>query len=521
VSKDSLGLKSLIFLDEFESFDHKTWQVMRGDGSSWTVGDDMLRCCCDRNEETWLLARKNLQGDWFIEVRMQQQPVDAYSGGIVFNVQDTLKGCYFVERWGKKNETPDAKLIFSVYSDEEFRGAYHKRYPGGKWKKIREKAYLRDGGWRNITVVKTGGVYAMYLDRVLQYTAVWPTFASGLFGFRFYEKGTTYIDWIKAFEIATMKKYPGNPVLSIGAPGSWEENQVFPGAVMEENGKFYLYYIGKDKSDPKIEAGGVNRIGVATSENLVDWEKHEKNPVLDLCPEGSWDSKMMMCGGAIKHRDGKYYLFYAGFSDWWTGIGVAIADSPLGPFKKYEGNPVIRPGAPGEFDCRGGFHVFTVFKQEEGKYAMLYAGYDGSYDKGGLATSEDLIHWKKYPRNPVFQGGPPGSVDEGHVRPSGVVKVKDTFLMFYEGCHFDGETWYDNDCLVKSKDLFHWRRYPFNPVLPIGAGEDAPDYIVTEWARPIIAKDKLFVLYALCNPPRFPFSVGLAEIDIAQLGDWL
>lgn len=530
MDKAATLLKGPIFHDDFDSLNPDVWSIAKGGPSVWSVHDSMLKCDLKGDGENWLLTKKPLEGDWLMEVRLQQQPTSAYSGGILFNVQEALRGCYFLKRWGKANETPDARLALYIYSDSESRGAYHFKNPEKEWKKIQEKIYLRDGGWHKIKILKTGGVIATHMDDLLYYTAVWPTFASGNFGFRFYEKGTTYIDWIKVYQVPTMKKHPKNPVLSVGPAGSWEENQVFPGAILEEKGTFYLYYIGKDKSDPKIEAGGVNRIGVATSKNLVDWKKYEKNPILDLGPEGSWDSKMMMCGGIIKHTDGKYYLFYSGFSDWWSGIGVAIGHGPLDPFKKYKGNPIIKPGAPGEFDCQGGFHVFTVFRWKDGKYAMLYPGFNGLYDRGGLATSEDLLHWKSYPRNPVFPGGALGSVDEGHVRPSGVVKVGDTFLMFYEGCHYrvtegyeedytHGGMWYDNDCLAKSKDLLHWERYPFNPILPIGAGEDAPDYIVTEWARPIVVNGKLFVLYALAD--HYPFSIGLAQIDLSEIEEWL
>ncbi|GIS67131.1 MAG: hypothetical protein CM1200mP6_01990 [Anaerolineaceae bacterium] len=65
---------------------------------------------------------------------------------------------------------------------------------------------------------------------------------------------------------------------------------------------------------------------------------------------GAWDSHkvhdpFILCG------DGKYWLYYKGQpmgwgSDYCSGIGwgVAIADSPYGPFEKYAGNPVTNSG---------------------------------------------------------------------------------------------------------------------------------------------------------------------------------
>jgi hypothetical protein len=60
-------------------------------------------------------------------------------------------------------------------------------------------------------------------------------------------------------------------------------------------------------------------------ENDLDWEAH--------LVEGMWVTK----------QGPKYYLFYAGndFSTDRYGIGVAIADAPLGPYQKME-TPLLR-----------------------------------------------------------------------------------------------------------------------------------------------------------------------------------
>jgi beta-xylosidase len=47
----------------------------------------------------------------------------------------------------------------------------------------------------------------------------------------------------------------------------------------------------------------------------------------------------------LKHN-GKYYLLYSGGSPDTIhyAIGYALSDSPLGPFRKYAGNPVMKSG---------------------------------------------------------------------------------------------------------------------------------------------------------------------------------
>ena len=43
-------------------------------------------------------------------------------------------------------------------------------------------------------------------------------------------------------------------------------------------------------------------------------------------------------------KDGKYYMTYSGshFESINYGVGYAVADSPLGPFTKYEKNPIMQ-----------------------------------------------------------------------------------------------------------------------------------------------------------------------------------
>jgi beta-xylosidase len=72
----------------------------------------------------------------------------------------------------------------------------------------------------------------------------------------------------------------------------------------------------------QLSEDGSSLIGERTKviENDLAWEAH--------LVEGMWVTK----------QDNRYYLFYAGndFSTSQYGIGVAIGDSPLGPFNKME-----------------------------------------------------------------------------------------------------------------------------------------------------------------------------------------
>ena len=103
----------------------------------------------------------------------------------------------------------------------------------------------------------------------------------------------------------------------------------------DENGKYYLYYVQlpgfrihvQPMKTPLEKAGDPIELIRPTE----PWEK-----IRGAVTEGPW---------MLKH-DGVYYMLYSG-----TGansldyaIGYATSKSPLGPFKKHPGNPIVKRG---------------------------------------------------------------------------------------------------------------------------------------------------------------------------------
>ena len=77
-----------------------------------------------------------------------------------------------------------------------------------------------------------------------------------------------------------------------------------------------------------------------SSKDLKKWTKHERiisNVEISWLKEALW-------APSIVQKDGKYYLFFSCNNirdDKYGGIGVAVADSPAGPFKDLLGKPLI------------------------------------------------------------------------------------------------------------------------------------------------------------------------------------
>ena len=77
-----------------------------------------------------------------------------------------------------------------------------------------------------------------------------------------------------------------------------------------------------------------------SSKDLKKWTKHERiisNVEISWLKEALW-------APSIVQKDGKYYLFFSCNNirdDKYGGIGVAVADSPAGPFKDLLCKPLI------------------------------------------------------------------------------------------------------------------------------------------------------------------------------------
>jgi beta-fructofuranosidase len=62
-----------------------------------------------------------------------------------------------------------------------------------------------------------------------------------------------------------------------GRPGSWDDLATWTGSVLERDGRWHMLYTGIST----VEDGLVQRIGLATSDDLTTWTKHTDNPVIE------------------------------------------------------------------------------------------------------------------------------------------------------------------------------------------------------------------------------------------------
>lgn len=95
---------------------------------------------------------------------------------------------------------------------------------------------------------------------------------------------------------------------------------------------FYLY-----PTTDGFEGWSGTQFKAYSSTDLVHWTDH--GVVLDLGPDVSWaDSRAW--APTIAEKDGKYYFYFCADAS----IGVAVSDSPTGPFEDALGQPLLKAG---------------------------------------------------------------------------------------------------------------------------------------------------------------------------------
>jgi len=125
---------------------------------------------------------------------------------------------------------------------------------------------------------------------------------------------------------------------------------------------------------------------------------------------------------------------------------------PVGPFTDYPYNPILTPTEG--FQCKGIFNP-TVVREGEDFY-MLYRAEcnDGLTGRIGLAQSRDGFHFSCH-SEPVLSPGE--DFDKGGCEDPRVVKFEDTYFLTYVGNSTNYHV--SNICLATSKDLLHWKKH--------------------------------------------------------------
>lgn len=178
---------------------------------------------------------------------------------------------------------------------------------------------------------------------------------------------------------------------------AWEEKDVFNPAAVVRNNKVYLLYRAQDKTG---KPAGTSRIGLAYSSDGLHF-KRQKNPVL------------------------------------------------------YPDNDAYK-----KFEWEGGCEDPRIVEDNSNNYYMTYTAYDGTTARLFIATSKDLIHWKKH--GSVFKKASGGAFINYWSKSGSIIsRVKGNKLIAEK---INGKYWMywgeSNIYMATSNNLIDWEPVP-------------------------------------------------------------
>ena len=264
-------------------------------------------------------------------------------------------------------------------------------------------------------------------------------------------------------EMVRFNPYPSNPIFSGTGGDTWDRLIRERGFILFDEGIYKLWYSGYN-----MDIYDTIYLGYATSADGVHWDRYDHNPIFDE----KWTEDMF-----VEKVDGMYYMFAEdeneeghalvsknGIS--WKEQGLlkiftVAGDTMPGPYgtptiwieqgtwylfyerdddavwlaktedeekliwTNVQDEPVLKRG-PGKYD-RGAVATDHIVKKD-GTYYMYYHGTSSlewlttdsmAIWTSNVAVSDDLLHWTKYPGNPIVEGdhsSPVVLLDGDHTR---------------------------------------------------------------------------------------------------------
>lgn len=180
--------------------------------------------------------------------------------------------------------------------------------------------------------------------------------------------------------------------------------------------------------------------GCAANESEPDWtigpfaKVNDANPVLVpldssgfVCPvrgsEVHWESKDVFNPAAVV-KDGKIYLLYRAEDTVGRHAGtsrIGLAESIDGIHFIRRAEPVLYPREDAyiNYEWEGGCEDPRVVEDDQGTYYMTYTAYDGDIARLLIASSQDLLYWKKH--GAVFRKAYKGSFVDAWAKSGSIV----------------------------------------------------------------------------------------------------
>jgi beta-fructofuranosidase len=179
-------------------------------------------------------------------------------------------------------------------------------------------------------------------------------------------------------------------------PTKMKDHQLWDSWLFKKNRRYHLYHLLKREGERS------SYINHAVSDDLFNWT--DLGPIIQRGAAGSWDSGPLMTGTTVEYQ-GKYYMFYGSKTDGVQRIGLAVSDD-LENWVKYGSKAVLEVDSrwyAGQCidksesgvawrdphirqDENGRFHVFLCARAKTGSWC----------GRGAIAhaVSDNLLDWE-------------------------------------------------------------------------------------------------------------------------------
>jgi predicted GH43/DUF377 family glycosyl hydrolase len=211
-----------------------------------------------------------------------------------------------------------------------------------------------------------------------------------------------------------------------GVNGSFDRDGVLQPTVLFDGATYWMWYAGRTNGKP-------SRIGMATSDDGIVWTRANGGAPVLGGTAGKFDSNGVS-NPAVIQDGGVFRMWYTGRSA--SGvlrIGCAESADGIAWVKQNGGNAVLGTGTGG-FDAAGASACSVI--QDDGTLRMWYAGLNsanGGKLRIGFAQSSDGIAWTKFAGNPVITPGAAGQFDAAQVTSPCAVLDGSSYKLWYTG----------------------------------------------------------------------------------------
>ncbi len=210
------------------------------------------------------------------------------------------------------------------------------------------------------------------------------------------------------------------------------------------NGRYWLMY--HSYPDFGYEAGSAE-VGLAwcEDEDLMHWHFHGE-PVFSWRDGADWERGGLYKVDLLEHA-GRFYLFYNAKNHdnagWIEQTGMAESDDLVHWTRSFD-RPIV-PVTPGAWDSVFASDPQVMYDSKEKRWVMFYYGLGNLSACDGLAVSDDLHHWTKFPA-PILTIGGRGTIDSKFAHKPYVICRDGALYHFYCACrpHMEGDP-ADND----------------------------------------------------------------------------